>query len=361
MRGLMPTISMRRVAPLLMSTGASSSGRPARQTLSSSAGLLASSSFAVHHPIARQAMAYLDASPDPFWATQNACERLKAAGFTAIDERDAWSGKLKQGGKYFFTRNRSCVVAFAVGGAYQPGGGFKVIGAHTDSPNLRVKPRSKRSAAGCIQLDVECYGGGLWHTWFDRDLSLSGRVMVRGAGGAFEQRLVRIERPVLRVSTLCIHLQSADERDAFKVNKEDHLPPILATEALKTLSGDAAANAAAAGTAGDAATGEAPTGTDEDGGGGDDATAAAPDEGEEGDSSVHSWGGGQEPLLISMLAEEMGVAPTDILDFECSLYDTQPAALSGAHGEFLTSSRLDNLASCFVATEALVRRERERA
>ena len=209
--------------PLLMSSVASGAGgsRPERpsKTGSSGAALLtmASAAFQPHMPIAERAMRYLDASPDPFHATQNACDRLESAGFTAIDEKDAWTGKLVKGGKYYFTRNRSCLVAFTVGGSYEPGNGFKVIGAHTDSPNLRVKPRSKRSSAGVTQLDVECYGGGLWHTWFDRDLSLSGRVMVRSEAGGFEQRLVRIDRPVLRVPTLCIHLQSPQEREAFKV------------------------------------------------------------------------------------------------------------------------------------------------
>jgi aspartyl aminopeptidase len=178
------------------------------------------STFAPHRDIANRCAAYLDSSPDPFHATATTTKRLADAGFTCLNERDAWSSNIKPGGKYFYTRNKSCVVAFAVGGAYQAGNGFKVIGAHTDSPNLRIKPRSKRGDAGCRQLDIECYGGGLWHTWFDRDLSLSGRVMVRTADGGVEQRLVKIERPLLRVPTLCIHLQSAEEREAFKVNKE---------------------------------------------------------------------------------------------------------------------------------------------
>jgi len=302
--------------------------------------------FVPHHPIAQRAMQYLDASPDPFHATQNACDRLEAAGFTAIDEKDAWTGKLNKGGKYYFTRNRSCIVAFAIGGAYEPGNGFKVIGAHTDSPNLRVKPRSKRSAAGCTQLDVECYGGGLWHTWFDRDLSLSGRVMVRASGGGFEQRLVRIHRPVLRVPTLCIHLQSAEEREAFKVNKEDHLQPILATEALKSLTGDVNAEGEEAAVEEAAEVEDDVSSTGEDGGG--------KGGGKTDDGTVHAWSSGQEPLLVSLLAEALEVETDAILDFECSLYDTQPASLSGLHSEFLVSSRLDNLASCFVATEALI-------
>ena len=113
-----------------------------------------------------------------------------------------------------------------------------------------------------------------------------------------------------------------------QVNKEDHLQPILATEALKTLAGEAADI------------------SDDKGEGEGEAPSA--------DDSMHGWRNGQEPLLVSMLAEELGVPPVDILDFECSLYDVQPASISGVHGEFLCSSRLDNLASCFVATEALL-------
>ena len=244
MRRLLASASRRAArhcALMLTTVAGTGSGKPSRPgssgAPSASAALLsvASATFLPHRPIAERAMAYLDKSPDPFHATQNACDRLAAAGFVAIDEKDAWTGKLAKGGRYYFTRNRSCIVAFAVGGAYEPGNGFKVIGAHTDSPNLRVKPRSKRSNAGITQLSVECYGGGLWHTWFDRDLSLSGRVMLRSASGGFEQRLVRIPRPVLRVPTLCIHLQSTEEREAFKVNKEDHLPPFLIASLIASL------------------------------------------------------------------------------------------------------------------------------
>jgi aspartyl aminopeptidase len=127
-------------------------------------------------------------------------------------------------------------VAFTVGEKYNTpkGGGFKVIGGHTDSPNLKVKPRSKRSSSGVTQLAVECYGGGLWHTWFDRDLGISGRVLVRSAGKSIiEQRLVKIDRAILRIPNLAIHLQTTEEREAFKINKEDHLSPIIAMEAEK--------------------------------------------------------------------------------------------------------------------------------
>ena len=118
-------------------------------------------------------------------------------------------------------------MAFAVGGRFEPGNGVHVVCGHTDSPNLRVRPISKRTKEGYLQCSVETYGGGLWHTWFDRDLSLAGRVIV-GAGhsGGFVSRLVHIRRPLLRVPNLAIHLnRSANE--AFKFNQEDQLQPIL--------------------------------------------------------------------------------------------------------------------------------------
>ena len=121
-----------------------------------------------HLPLARKAMDYFDHSPDPFHAVQTSIHLLKEAGFEELDERGG-TIDVCVGGKYYYTRNKSSLVAFIVGKKYKPGnGGFKIIGGHTDSPNLRVKPRSKRSGktAKSIQIGVECYGGGLWHTWW---------------------------------------------------------------------------------------------------------------------------------------------------------------------------------------------------
>jgi aspartyl aminopeptidase len=185
-----------------------------------------------HLPLAKKCMAYIDDSPDPFHAVQTSEKMLTAAGFQELDDREPYGGKLVPGGRYYFSRNKSTLVAFTVGEKYQPGNGFKVIGGHTDSPNLKVKPRSKRSSSGVTQLAVECYGGGLWHTWFDRDLGISGRVLVR-SGKSIEQRLVKIDRAILRIPNLAIHLQTAEEKEAFKINKEDHLSPIIAMEVEK--------------------------------------------------------------------------------------------------------------------------------
>jgi len=143
-----------------------------------------SSSYKDHIPLAQDAMNYINDSPDPFHAVQTSINALQSSGFIEWDDTST-NSKLEPGGKYYFTRNKSTLVAFTIGNNYQPGNGFKIIGSHTDSPNLKVKPYSKRTtskdggSSGMIQLAVECYGGGLWHTWFDRDLGISGRVFVR--------------------------------------------------------------------------------------------------------------------------------------------------------------------------------------
>jgi aspartyl aminopeptidase len=290
-----------------------------------------------HIPLAQKAIAYFDASPDPYHAVAASIEILGSEFVELKDDDEPYSTKIVPGGKYYFTRNKSTLVAFAVGAKYQAGkGGFKIIGGHTDSPNLKVKPRSKRTASGCIQLGVECYGGGLWHTWFDRDLGISGRVLVKNKENSnkIEQKLVRLDRAILRVSNLAIHLQSADDRKAFEVNKEDHLSPILAMEAQKVLSMPGAAAE-----------------DDDD----DDDKKKKKDKKKDNDG----WTEYQEPLLLQLVADELDVAAKDIVDFELNLYDVQKASLGGAYSEFIHSGRLDNLASCFLAVQALAEHDVE--
>lgn len=264
------------------------------------------------HELGLEAMTYFDRSTDPFHAVQSSAEILQQAGFVELGEDQT----IVRGGKYYYSINRSTLVAFAVGDKVEAEGcPFCIIGGHTDSPNLRIKPRSKRRAGDCIQLGVECYGGGLWHTWFDRDLGISGRVMIRNSDGGIDQRLVQISRSLLRISNLAIHLQTAKEREAFAVNKEDHLSPILALEVKRALTKDS--------------------------------------DGDESSGGSDGWTEHQEPALLEVLAHEMAVNSSDIVDFELSLFDLQPAAMGGAYFEFLHSSRLDNLASCFIAVKAL--------
>ncbi|KAI9315609.1 aspartyl aminopeptidase [Dichotomocladium elegans] len=136
---------------------------------------------------------FVNKSPSPFHATHEAAKLLKEAGFVEIKERDNWNGKIKNNGKYYFTRNGSSIVAFVVGGKYVPGNGFSIVGAHTDSPCLKVKPLSKKEKSGYLEVGVQLYGGGIWHTWFDRDLSVAGRVMVE-QDGKYRHTLVKIDR-----------------------------------------------------------------------------------------------------------------------------------------------------------------------
>jgi len=259
---------------------------------------------------ARQFLAYIDKTPTPFHLCTETIARLKEAGFTELSETEPWcsdsgDNKVVPGGKYYYTRNVSTIVAFAVGG--QAGadgkiGAFKVVGAHTDSPVLKLKPCTTRTAHGYLQLNVETYGGGLWHTWFDRELTLAGSVIVQ-RGGKFVRQLVHVQRALMRVPTLCIHLQSADERKAFAPNKETHLQPIMSMI--------------------------------------EETLGASTDE-------RHS------SELLEVLSAELGCAPEHIMDFDISLCDTQPGAIWGLNQEFLSSPRLDNQSHCWTSLSALM-------
>mmetsp|Transcript_24136 Transcript_24136/g.57074 ORF Transcript_24136/g.57074 Transcript_24136/m.57074 type:complete len:582 (+) Transcript_24136:25-1770(+) len=308
--------------------------------------------MADHLPLAKKAMEYFDESTDPFLAVQTSIEMLKLKGYEDLDNGGTITSysSIRPGGKYYYTRNKSTLVAFCVGGQYKPtvaednssngGGGFVVIGGHTDSPNLRVKPRSRRGSAKPtkgtpIQIGAECYGGGLWHTWFDRDLGISGRVFVRNDDGTIQQRLIKIDRAVLRIPNLAIHLNTAKEREAFKINKEDHLSPILAMAVQKGLEGNRD---------------EEDTKSDSD----DDDSDASKSKKDDDDKDDDGWTEYQEPLLLQLLSHEMDVPVDKIVDFELSMFDIQKANLGGVHSEFVFSARLDNLASCFLAVEGLV-------
>jgi len=291
--------------------------------------------------LAQQAKDYIDASSDPFHAVQTSIDVLTRTGFVELSDDDAYAHQLVPGGKYYFTRHKSTLVAFTIGEALdvKVPPCFTIIGGHTDSPNLRVKPRSKRSGSGggpsgCLQLGVETYGGGLWHTWFDRDLGLSGRVFVQTQTDdnsnkkkqMIEQRLIQIDRALLRISNLAIHLQSAKEREAFAFNKEDHLSPILAMQVKKALEGNKNSG-----------------GSEEEEEDKKDTTKPTED----------GWTEYQEPALLHVLASELNVDVKDIVDFELCLFDIAKATLGGVSNEFLHSARLDNLASCFMAVQAL--------
>ena len=258
---------------------------------------------------------YLNDAWTPYHAVFATCEALRARGYEELDERDAWS--LRRGGKYFYTRNASACVAFAVGGGYEAGDGFVIVGAHTDSPCPKLKPNTRVDGGGDVRIRVQPYGGGLWHTWFDRDLGIAGRVVVKSSKtNEVFHRLVKIDRAVCRIPTLAIHLDRGVNSEGMKVNFQQHMAPILATRS-KAEGGE-----------------ETKEKKTED------------DRGEE--SSRH------HPLLLKLIADEIGCAPGDIVDFDLQLCDTQPSAIGGAQREFVYSGRLDNLVSCYTSLHALL-------
>ncbi|KAJ1632184.1 peptidase M18, partial [Pavlovales sp. CCMP2436] len=263
---------------------------------------------------------FLTAAVTPYHAVAVGSALLEKAGYVQLDDASTWASAIKPGGRYFYTRCDSTLVAFAVGGKYAAGGPFRMVGAHTDSPALKAKPLTKFGSGpteGVLtQLSISTYGGGLWHTWFDRDLGIGGLVILRKPDGSLEKRLVAIREPVLRVPTLCIHLQSAAERDSFAPNKETHLVPVLCM---------------------------APG----------PATATSKDKEDEAAASADPFASAQEPELWNLLAQRLGVEPGHIASHDLTLFDAQPPALTGARSEFVCGGRLDNLASSFVALEAL--------
>ncbi|MDF3934228.1 M18 family aminopeptidase [Pseudomonas citronellolis] len=238
---------------------------------------------------------FLAASPTPFHATTSLARRLEEAGYQRLDERDAW--RTEAGGRYYVTRNDSSLIAFKLGNDSPLEQGLRLVGAHTDSPCLRVKPNPELARKGYWQLGVEVYGGALFAPWFDRDLSLAGRVTFRLAGKV-ESRLVDFRAPIAVIPNLAIHL-NREANMGWAINAQTELPPILAQLAA----------------------------------------------GESRDF---------RDLLGEQLQHEHGIIADAILDYELSFYDTQRAAVVGLGGEFIAGARLDNLLSCYAGLEALL-------
>lgn len=262
-------------------------------------------------------MSFVNASPSPYHAVQTTKKMLTGAGFKEISERDQWDSKVQRGGKYFLARNGSSIVAFGVGNKWVPGNGISIIGAHTDSPCFRVKPNSKKTAHGYSQVGVECYGGGLWHTWFDRDLSVAGRVFVK-QGERFVPKLVKVNKPILRIPTLAIHLDR-EVNNKLEINKEKHLHPIsgLIEKELNK-------------------------------------TEETEDNKDAEFNSIGSIQTRHENQFLQLVAKEAECNVEDIHDFELVLYDTQASVLGGMNDEFIYSARLDNLCSSYSSVQGLI-------
>jgi len=240
-------------------------------------------------------LGFIDRSPTPYHAVAECERRLQAVQFVKIGEEQIWD--LSPGSRCYLVRNDGSLVAFEVGARSPAEGGFRILGAHTDSPNLRLKPRADQTRHGYRQLAVEIYGGVLLHTWLDRDLSLAGRVTLQTEEGGVETVLLDFARPLLRVPSLAIHLNREISQEGLKLNPQQHLAPITGLE-----SGPAALDLVA--------------------------------------SELRAQG------HASASAER-------ILGFDLMAYDTQPSGVSGMRGEFIHAPRLDNLASCHAAITAL--------
>lgn len=245
---------------------------------------------------------FLTQSPTPFHATQNLASALTAAGFTELDERAVW--QLEPAGQYFVRRNDSSIIAFRLGQRPLTEQGLRVIGAHTDSPCLKVKPQPEINSQGYWQLGVEVYGGVLLLPWFDRDLSLAGRVTF-SQDGQLHSRLIDFKTPIAVIPSLAIHL-NREANKGWEVNAQKELPPVLTQLNTK----------------------------------------------EEKDFRV---------LLAAQLQREHGLQDAQILDYELSFYDTQAPAHIGLEQEFIASARLDNLLSCFVGLQALLAADQQYA
>lgn len=235
--------------------------------------------------------AFVDAAPSPYHAVAEAARRLAGAGFTGLEPAGRWP---EGPGAYFVARGGS-LIAWVAGEAVPADAPLAVVAAHTDSPTLRVKPRPDSGRAGWRQLGVEVYGGALTNSWLDRDLGLAGRVVLAGRprSGDLREVLLTVDRPVLRIPQLAIHLDREVRERGLLLNAQQHLAPV--------------------------------------------------------------WGVGPvvEGDFVAFLAEQLRAEPGEVLGFELGVYDLTPARLVGRDEELLAAGRLDNLSSCHAALTAL--------
>lgn len=240
-------------------------------------------------------MAFLDESPVNFLAADAVCRRLDSAGFKRLDPAEAWS--LTPGDKRYIVKNSSAVMAFVVGngGAAAP---FHIISAHSDSPGFRIKPAPEMLCEGnVVKLNTEVYGGPILYTWFDRPLSVAGRVVLRSSDPLFPRCVtVMVKRPLLVIPHLAIHFNRAVNEGNPLSKQKDMLPVVGIVNSQ---------------------------------------------------AEAHN-------LMLRLVAEELKVDVADILDFDLGLYDLAPACLVGLNNEFINSGRLDDLSMVHAAVSSLI-------
>lgn len=240
---------------------------------------------------------YLNDSPTAFHAVENAAAILTESGFRELKETEAWS--LEKDGRYFVVKNGSAVIAFTVGEGDLAKEGFRIIGAHTDSPGLKIKPGACTvTPDGYVKVNVEVYGGAILQTWFDRPLALAGRVIVK-ENGILRERLVQIDKPVFMIPNLCIHF-NRDKNEKGSCNKQTEILPLL---------------------------------------------------------SMKEEGLEKEDYLPVLLQEETGIKKEDLVDYELFLYEYQKGIFTGKKQEFISASRIDDLSMVYAGLTALTEAE----
>ena len=255
---------------------------------------------------------FIKKSPTPFHAVKNMSEILEKAGFKRLHESELWSLQNKrQGERFYVSRNDSSIIAFQLNNSLVENG-MRMLGAHTDSPCLKVKPNPEIINNHYLQLGVEVYGGVLLNPWFDRDLSLAGRVSFLNEEGAIDHQLIDLEKAIAAIPSLAIHLDK-DANSKRSIDQQKHLPPVL----MKLPEKD-----------------------------------------------VETKADFKEILLkvVNFNIEQASAEQTDVkqsravkvLDYELSFYDVQPPAVIGLHDDFIASARLDNLLSCYTGLMALL-------
>ena len=251
-----------------------------------------------------QLLDFLNASPVNFLAARNLAAELERHGYRRINPCEP-IGKIAVGDKLYATKNDSSVYAFEIGQKPMAESGFHIICAHCDSPTFRIKPNPEITCeGGIVKLNTEVYGGPIMSTWFDRPLTIAGRVIVRGEDPfSPETRLLHVKRPLLQISNLAIHF-NREVNDGVKLSKQKDMLPILGI-----INGEL----------------------------------------EKGNMLIN--------IIIEELSKEKEVKKEDILDFDLYLADASPACTFGAHDEFISSGRLDDLSMCYAGLEALLHSE----
>lgn len=247
-----------------------------------------------HKEYGRELLAFLNGCSSPYHAAADAATMLTDSGFVELNEGEAW--ELKRGGKYFLRRNHSALIAFEMGD--DPAiGGFRVIGAHTDSPGFKIKPGGCMiTGDGYVKLNTEPYGGSILSSWFDRPLSIAGRVTLKSDNALRPQeRLVDLLRPVAIIPNLCIHF-NRDVNSGYAYNKQVDLLPLI--------------------------------------------------------GSMRNDLGNVDPVM-GMVASALDVSPSSIADFDLHLYEADPGTAVGADGEYLSASRIDNLSMFYAGVIGL--------